>query len=72
MLQSVTASQQCVSTRCDLWWGKEILRSLVLVYMTDICLIEQVILLSSPVRVHVRKSMLAVNAYTTEGFYVMW
>lgn len=24
MLQRVTATQQCVSTRCDLWWEKEI------------------------------------------------
>lgn len=32
MLHRVTATQQCVSTRCDLWWEKEILRSLVPVF----------------------------------------
>lgn len=32
MLQRVTATQQCVSTRCDLWWEKEILCSLLPVF----------------------------------------
>lgn len=32
MLQRVTAAQQCVSTRCDLWWEKEILCSLLPVF----------------------------------------
>lgn len=29
MLQRVTATQQCVGTRCDLWWEKEISCSLL-------------------------------------------
>lgn len=32
MLQRVTATQQCVSTRCDLWWEKEILCSVLPVF----------------------------------------
>lgn len=84
MLQRVTATRRCVSTRCDLWWETEISpRSLPLsppptpdVFSSDPTAlgVSQTAVQSGRVRAalrRARKNVSEVNAYTTEGFYVM-
>lgn len=75
MLQGVTATQQCVSTRCDLWWEYETSCSLLPVfsYMSITPGVSNTLVQPSrAARLHMRENVLEVNAYTTEGFYVMW